>query len=132
MQALLRAARDWGWLLALALSALSVIALVIAIHATAVPVLDDPDRRIIAREPGVEYDVALFCNDPATKGSLGFSEDDSLRRQVTRGQEMITWVDSRSANPGAVHYWVGPDSKQHSELVEVTEKAAECMRKKAR
>lgn len=138
MKSLPQAMKEWAWrgvtLFALALSLLTLAVVVIAIRVTAVPLLDDPDKtlRIVAREPGVAYDVLALCNDPTTKGVLGFpSEDGSPRRQLVRGQELVSWVDSGS-NPNAMRYVFSVDGNQRSEAVEVTEAAAKCLRAKTK
>lgn len=93
------------------------------------------DVKVVAREPGVGYDVLAFCNDPSTKVVLGTPmEVAGIHYVASRGQEQVDWKDSDppGSNPNAVHYWIGPDGMQHSEAVEVTSPARDCFKKKLR
>jgi hypothetical protein len=97
------------------------------------PVGGKDEIKVVAREPGVDYDVAAFCADPATRVVLGvLLEVPGTNYMALRGQESVNWKDTDppGSNPNAIHYWIGPEGLQHSEEVEVTKPAADCLKKK--
>lgn len=92
--------------------------------------------KVIAREPGVAFDVTLFCNDPTTtvgKTPMTDAPAGGNRYVALRGTESVNWPDSpEGKNPTATHYVTAPDGNQRGEAVEVTKPAADCMKRRAR
>lgn len=92
--------------------------------------------KIIAREPGVAFDVLLFCSDPTTtvgKTPMTDAPAGGNRYVALRGTESVNWPDSpEGKNPTATHYITAPDGRQTSEAVEVTKPAADCMKRKSK
>lgn len=146
------AARDWGWLLAIIVSLLTLIAVVVIFRAkpeTAEVVgIDTGDTiQVTPREVGVNFDVNRFCNDPDTKVSGAPMTDapkGGNRYIASRGQESVNWPDSPEGENTAA-MWYHPAAvgdKRHdgspavvgeqlSDTAEITKPAAECMKKKA-
>lgn len=96
----------------------------------------NPSPPIVAREPGVAYDVLAFCNDPATKVGITPMTDAPAggnRYIANRGTETINWPDSPvGVNSAAMHYYIDSSGVQQQEPVEMTKPAAECFQKKAK
>lgn len=92
--------------------------------------------KVIAREPGVAFDVLLFCNDPTTsvgKTPMTDAPAGGNRYIALRGTESVNWPDSpEGKNPTATHYVTAPDGNQRGEAVEVTKAAADCMKRRAK
>lgn len=92
--------------------------------------------KIIAREPGVAFDVAQFCNDPTTtvgKTPMTDAPAGGTRYVALRGTESVNWPDSpEGKNPAATHYVTAPDGKQNTEPVEITKPAADCLKRRAK
>lgn len=90
----------------------------------------------VAREPGVSYNVAAFCADPATavgKTPMVDAIAGGNRYVALRATESVNWPDSPiGGNPSAVHYWHDDKGVQLQEAVEVTKQAADCLRGKAK
>lgn len=99
-------------------------------------VATNDEIKIIAREPGVAFDVTLFCNDPTTtvgKTPMTDAPAGGTRYVALRGTESVNWPDSpEGKNPAATYYVTTPDGRQSAEPVEVTKKAADCLKGKAR
>lgn len=91
--------------------------------------------KVIAREPGVAFDVLLFCNDPTAivgKTPMTDAPAGGNRYVALRGTESVNWPDSPiGKNPTATHYVTAPDGNQRGEAVEVTKAAADCMKRRA-
>lgn len=90
---------------------------------------------IVAREPGVLYNVEAFCKDPATTvGRMPLTDAPAggVRYVALRGTESVNWADSpEGQNPAAKHYWNDAAGVQQSEDVEVTKDAASCLKGRA-
>lgn len=124
-----------SWIFGVAAVLIALFAVYLALPAAGIRTAPT-ETRIVAREPGVAYDVAAFCADPATKVTpdlFNYTEAAGASYTATRGTETITWRDSPpGANPIAAHYWIDAQGSQHQEAVEMTKPAAECFQKKAR
>lgn len=91
-----------------------------------------PEINVVAREPGVDYNVAAFCNDPTTNvGTLPATDNAGTRYIASRGTEQVNWPDT-GASPVATHYWTDQFGVHLQEPVEVTKDAAACLKKKAK
>ena len=119
-----RAARDWGWALALAVGLLALAAPWLADEANAPMPL--PGDRTVAFAPGSPFDVAKWCKDVAETVQLELAPDASSARYVAaRGAERVEWT----VNPGgdADRYYRDSQGQQQREGVLVTESALPCM-----
>lgn len=101
------------------------------------PLVDTGDTiKVIAREPGVAFDVLLFCNDKTTtvgKTPMTDAPAGGDRYIALRGTESVNWANSPpERNPSAMHYVTAPDGRQNGEAVEVSKAAADCLKKKAK
>lgn len=101
------------------------------------PLVDSGDTiKVIARAPGVAFDVAQFCNDPTTtvgKTPMTDAPAGGDRYIALRGTESVNWANSPpEKNPSAMHYVTAPDGRQNGEAVEVSKAAADCMKRRAK
>lgn len=96
----------------------------------------EPDINIVAREPGVAFDVLLFCNDPTTtvgKTPMTDALAGGDRYIAHRGTESVNWANSPpDKNLSAMHYVIAPDGRQNGEAVEVSKAAADCLKRRAK
>ena len=117
-----------GWLIATFLSA--------GVGISTVPGATTEPLNIIAREPGVAFNVLQFCQDPTTTVGKTVMTDalaGGVRYIALRGTESVNWADSpENRNPSAMHYVTAPDGNQLGEPVTVEGKAADCMKRRAK
>ena len=117
-----------GWLIATFLSA--------GVGVSTVPGTTTEPLNIIAREPGVAFNVLQFCQDPTTTVGKTVMTDalaGGVRYIALRGTESVNWADSpENRNPSAMHYVTAPDGNQLGEPVTVEGKAADCMKRRAK
>ncbi len=92
--------------------------------------------QVVAKEPGVAFDVVLFCNAPDVvigRSAMTDAPNGGVRYIATRGTESVNWADSpEGQNPSAVYYVTQPNGTQTGLPVEVTKPAADCLKKKAK
>ena len=117
-----------GWLIATFFSA--------GVGVSTVPGATTEPLNIIAREPGVAFNVLQFCQDPTTTVGKTVMTDalaGGVRYIALRGTESVNFADSPvGKNQSAMHYVVAPDGNQTSEAVEVTKDAYACLLKRAK
>ena len=107
------------------------------IDALPVPGVSTGDTvKVVAREPGVSYNVTAFLKDPATSVGKMIMTDapaGGTRYVAVRGTEQVNWADSPvGQNPSAKHYWITATVEHKSEDVEITKEAATLFKGKAK
>lgn len=129
---IVEAGKSGGWALALIVAATAVAMVYLrAPRVVDVPLPGDTTVQTVAREPGVGYDVAKFCADPATEvhGPTLPVPEDAGRLIATRGIEIVNWPGPSSI--AAMHFYTDSQGLNKSEPVEMTKPAADCFAKKA-
>lgn len=89
---------------------------------------------VVPLEPGPGYDVLAFCNRPTSKVVPGVPmEVPGVHYVLQDGTSQVDYKDTlpSGSNPTAQRYWITPDQVQHTETVQMTIPALECMKRKA-
>jgi hypothetical protein len=124
------AARDYGWLLAIAVSVLSVIFVIslfrAAPEAAETVGVDTGDTVVVVpQQPGPDYNTAAFCEDRATEAVPQRVEGPV---ELRRGVETITWPGNGAGV--AEMSFTTPDNRDERVTVPMDKTAQECFKKK--
>jgi hypothetical protein len=117
----------------LAAVATSYLVLVVAWHDPLSPEKEIV-QNIVPLEPGPGYDVLAFCNRPTAKVVPGVPmEVRGVHYVLQDGTSQVDYKDTlpSGSNPTAQRYWITPDGIQHTETVQMTIPALECIKRKA-
>jgi len=139
MKTLLKAGRDYGWLLAIMIS-LGTLAIFIAAsraepEVAATVGIDTGDTfKITPRQPGTRFQAATLACDPGATvlkpGDSPFMQVDGVGPTLTaqRGVESIVWASTNYTNPLAIYY---ERPGLPGEEADVNDAAKDCLRKRA-
>lgn len=120
--------KEWGWRGVVMFGMALVFLFAVLVYSKAPARVGIPlPTKIVAFEPGSEFDVAQFCQKKATVLTTLVAPDASgIQRIAARPGQQVVWTENDTGE--ATLYSIDRQGQQVSELVLVTEAAAKCLR----